>query len=316
MNDKGEIQKGEEEKRIKRDEMVESDEERIGSDENSDENSEMIELEYEKVRPRKVKENNKKQKKEEKCGHCKYLFKDGHLAISCDNCFKWYHLHCSNISLEVFNFYKDMEMEDFGFKWICVYCSESQQKDESIQTIFKGYSPYASCSSNVSFIENKENNKKIKKYDEEKIKKSKKTLEKINKNIANSSIAAAQFVPVNNTVHPDAANIVNTATAGKNEQNVQYGFNPPVCKYYQKGICRHGSSGKTLWNGLTCKFSHPKKCNKFCKYGYHPLMGCHDKQCKFMHPICVEILLIKRGAYSPTVYFSIYMALKDQTELE
>ena len=172
MNDKGEIQKGEEEKRIKRDEMVESDEDRIGSEEemvesdeerieseeNSDENSKMIELEYEKVRPRKVKENNKKQKKEEKCGHCKYLFKDGHLAISCDNCFKWYHLHCSNISLEVFNFYKDMEMEDFGFKWICVYCSESQQKDESIQTIFKGYSPYASCSSNVSFVENNKKN--------------------------------------------------------------------------------------------------------------------------------------------------------------
>ena len=40
-----------------------------------------------------------------------------------------------------------------------------------------------------------------------------------------------------------------------------------ICKYYKKGQCRHGQSGKTQWNGQTCKFYHPKKCYKFCKYG-------------------------------------------------
>lgn len=107
-----------------------------------------------------------------------------------------------------------------------------------------------------------------------------------------SSLQTSQTLPATN---PVVASTVMTGNAdnetiplqnsGRIKQGIAQNVKNPVCNYYRKGICRHGSSGKTLWNGLTCKFSHPKKCNKFCKYGYHPFMGCHDQHCKLLHPI-------------------------------
>ena len=58
-----------------------------------------------------------------------------------------------------------------------------------------------------------------------------------------------------------------------------------TCKYYEKGICRHGQNGKKLWNGQTCGFLHPKKCIRFCKYGFDPYRGCTRKDCRLFHPI-------------------------------
>ena len=39
--------------------------------------------------------------KDEKCGKCHRLCKDGHLAINCDGCKQWMHLHCSQIPLQL-----------------------------------------------------------------------------------------------------------------------------------------------------------------------------------------------------------------------
>ena len=59
-----------------------------------------------------------------------------------------------------------------------------------------------------------------------------------------------------------------------------------VCGFYRRGNCRHGQSGKTPWqNSTQCKYRHPKKCYKYCKYGTHPVMGCNNKYCKLMHPL-------------------------------
>ena len=61
--------------------------------------------------------------------------------------------------------------------------------------------------------------------------------------------------------------------------------NTSICKYYKKGVCRHGSSGKTLWNNRSCNFLHPKKCLRFCKHGDKPGIGCTNKECPFLHPV-------------------------------
>ena len=76
-----------------------------------------------------------------------------------------------------------------------------------------------------------------------------------------------------------------------------------VCKYYRKGICRHGQSGNTAWNGMSCKFFHPRKCNKFCKYGYHPVLGCNDRYCTFMHPVLCQNSIDEQRCMFPNCSF-------------
>lgn len=62
-----------------------------------------------------------------------------------------------------------------------------------------------------------------------------------------------------------------------------------TCSFYQKGNCRFGLSGKK--NG-TCKFAHPKPCQKLLKHGTHPSLGCNKgKKCEKYHPkMCFESL--------------------------
>ena len=51
------------------------------------------------------------------------------------------------------------------------------------------------------------------------------------------------------------------------------------CRLYLQGICPHGISGKG------CSYTHPKRCNKYTKYGEDRWRGCRrGKYCKFYHP--------------------------------
>ena len=62
-----------------------------------------------------------------------------------------------------------------------------------------------------------------------------------------------------------------------------------VCSYYVRGTCRYGSSGKTLFEGSTCKYKHPKKCAIYCKFGSDRLHGCRNRNCKYLHPfLCLS----------------------------
>lgn len=56
-----------------------------------------------------------------------------------------------------------------------------------------------------------------------------------------------------------------------------------VCNDYVKGQCPHGMSGKTLVDGEVCRFTHPKRCRKFCTYGPNSKFGCNRKDCKYFH---------------------------------
>ena len=59
---------------------------------------------------------------------------------------------------------------------------------------------------------------------------------------------------------------------------------PPICSYYRKGRCRHGISGRKLVFGKECKFLHPKKCIKYCRYGNDLYQGCQGS-CGLFHPM-------------------------------
>jgi hypothetical protein len=54
---------------------------------------------------------------------------------------------------------------------------------------------------------------------------------------------------------------------------------PVVCKYYLRRECKYGRKGDD------CRFSHPKLCPKFTKFGGRRKDGCNKgKECKLHHP--------------------------------
>ena len=75
----------------------------------------------------------------------------------------------------------------------------------------------------------------------------------------------------NNAVSPDIQTVRQSST----------------CSYYIKGKCRHGSNGKKLVNGNECKYLHPPKCVKYCRYGNSAVGGCSGP-CDLLHPIICQ----------------------------
>lgn len=91
----------------------------------------------------------------------------------------------------------------------------------------------------------------------------------------------APFVAANDTVR----SVPSVAANADDARPVNNHVKVVVCKYYRRGTCRHGQSGKTLWNGGACNFRHPRKCIRFCKFGDHPVQGCTKRACPLLHPV-------------------------------
>ena len=95
------------------------------------------------------------------------------------------------------------------------------------------------------------------------------------------------------------------------------------------GKCRHGKLGRSVVNGKTCEYSHPKTCKSFekfgykaggcqsgdgCEYGLHLTLckqfmrgQCDREVCRFFHPrklhtriINSESALTMGKSHSPT----------------
>ena len=84
-------------------------------------------------------------------------------------------------------------------------------------------------------------------------------------NIVSANVAA----PISSIHNSIAATVTANSTVVQNNTNnvSRQPVNIEICKYYRRGDCRHGQRGKTLWNGRTCNFRHPRKCMRFCKFG-------------------------------------------------
>ena len=116
--------------------------------------------------------------------------------------------------------------------------------------------------------------------------------------ISGSHVAAANVADPNGAGWPNAARRAPFGAANDTVRSVPYvaanaddarpvnnHIKVEVCKYYRRGTCRHGQSGKTLWNGGACNFRHPRKCMRFCKFGDHPVQGCTKRVCPLLHPV-------------------------------
>ena len=57
-----------------------------------------------------------------------------------------------------------------------------------------------------------------------------------------------------------------------------------VCKFYRKGSCKHGKSGKSF------VYSHPLTCKKFEFFGYKE-GGCKDRKCNKLHLSLCKIFM-------------------------
>ena len=68
------------------------------------------------------------------------------------------------------------------------------------------------------------------------------------------------------------------ATRSRNDQ----------CRLFWQGKCPFGTSGRSSSDGSKCENWHPKKCQKFVKFGFKE-GGCKDKKCLELHPkICFK----------------------------
>ena len=77
-------------------------------------------------------------------------------------------------------------------------------------------------------------------------------------------------------------NTLNTSSIPSNPSEEQP---KPVCRYYKRGTCKHGASGRK--DGI-CPYQHPKYCKKFVMYGNRSPRGCkRGDNCNAFHPkIC------------------------------
>ena len=85
--------------------------------------------------------------------------------------------------------------------------------------------------------------------------------------------------------HDTVAEALSDASIPREVQNHKNSVSKkPICRFYKKGICKYGLSGKT---GGECKYQHPKLCKKYSNFGKFSASGCKDASCDKWHPrIC------------------------------
>ena len=67
-----------------------------------------------------------------------------------------------------------------------------------------------------------------------------------------------------------------------NINNAEPPTDPPICKFYKQGRCKHGISGKKDGD---CSFSHPKPCQRLLANGANGPRGCtKGASCTLFHP--------------------------------
>ena len=63
------------------------------------------------------------------------------------------------------------------------------------------------------------------------------------------------------------------------ERNENQRHKEKLCKFYKKGICKHGIKGQN------CKYDHPKTCRKLLMHGNKGTRGCKEgRDCNDFHP--------------------------------
>ena len=217
--------------------------------------------------------------KDEKCGKCHRLCKDGHLAINCDGCKQWMHLHCSQIPLQVFNFYHENELSKSGFYWICISC---RTKSDGVVKVGDASGDHHSPKSTANAAASNPLNTGV-----------------TSPTSPDAVISGlAKSLP---GISPGVSNFKDASQMPSERLSAATKI-PPLCSHYKRGRCRHGISGKKLVYGKECSFLHPRKCIKYCRYGNDKHKGCRGG-CNFFHPILCRNSVWHKKCYEENCTF-------------
>ena len=176
-------------------------------------------------------------------------------GIECEKCKKWFHYGCTDIPA-----YFILHLEEIkNFHYIC---------EECVLTV------YDNALGRIAKIESS-----IKKQ------------QKIEPNDQNSDADNDQTGMEENLDGNESKNEAPIETQGgsdsdghKNGSSVNGDVDQSkakseiVCRYYAAGKCQHGRVGSD------CRYSHPKMCRKYIKYGYNNNGCTRGAKCKFFHP--------------------------------
>ena len=228
------------------------------------------------------------------CGNstCSTLVVGNAKGIQCDFCKLWFHLSCTELDENSYQFLSETRFT--SIVWKCASCP-------SLEDILTNEIP-CQLSQFQKSIANK--------------------IEHIETNIAKkinlaykvrepgpseqTSIPETNHIPDNLTGVTSTANDEAQNSNPPNDQTPVVNFcddtnddtngntSPPqICGHYRKGICRHGASGKKVINNAVCKFLHPPKCRKYCKFDRD---GC-EGGCDMLHPILCKSSLKFRECF-------------------
>ena len=182
-------------------------------------------------------------------------------AINCSICHGWFHLSCTSLEQEIADAIKTSKNKSLYWK-----CDNCVLDFPSVSSLFNKIialeklvtNKFTKITSQIANLENKQSNEDPK--------------------------VSSENTSTNNSEVEDH----NSELVDKSIQQIDNNFSKTVptkvCAYYKRGNCRHGSSGKISINGDICKFQHPPKCLKHCRFGNDPVRGCSGP-CDLLHPI-------------------------------
>ena len=215
---------------------------------------------------------------------CDLKIDDANKAIICSICMGWFHLSCISLNKDICDIIKNDKNKNIIWK-----CDTCIFDIPSVGTLLNKINTLEKLVSNKFDLI-------MSKVDKIMPQTTPSTKENSNSKNTNDITSALQPDPqqINDDSNNNEVNLAN---------NTQPETSLSICKYYKKGQCQHGATGKKLINGLECKFQHPSKCLKYCRYGSDSDLGCTGP-CKLLHPTLCRNSFNYKSCYNPKCTFA------------
>ena len=253
----------------------------------------------EKVTDTPITANTDKSKEILYCGEpkCSKIVPEIGDSIFCDFCNKWFHLSCTEVEKDTFQFLTNAHPSIF---WKCSICPPIEEI-LNVHQNFKNFEK--TLTTKIDKIETNIS-KKINLAYKAKTDSSNSpsiTHKPEQRSISNNTVELQADIPSVNTCATKTFN--NNAPVQQDEGYSSKVNRKPlqkICNHYKMGTCRHGASGKKLVNNKECMYSHPFKCKDYCRFGPD---GC-DGTCGLMHPILCSDSLKFRECFNVNCTFA------------
>ena len=237
-----------------------------------------------------------------KCGQstCDSRFDDVENSINCGVCKIWFHITCVKLDKDEADLVKKCKSK--SILWKCENCVIEQP---SLGTVLK----------KISAIE-KLLSTKFDEFDNKILKIQENALQQRDDQELEKSVLLNTNIGLDeHTETEELTNNITDTNPASIKKRVQFESEIKVCEYYKKSKCRHGSSGKQLIDGKECKFLHPRKCIKYCRYGKDPVRGCSRTTCSLFHPVLCKNSIEFMMCNNPTCTFTHLAGTKRNNDI-